>query len=33
MYFPKFFTDIYDLDIEWRMLKASNDLDIPLNLF
>lgn len=33
LHFPKFYTDIYALDIEWRMLKASNDLDISLNVF
>lgn len=33
LHFPKFFTDIYALDIEWRMLKASNDIDISLNVF
>jgi len=33
LHFPKIFTDIYDLDIEWRMLKASNDLGISLNTF
>lgn len=33
LHFPKFFTDINALDIEWRMLKASYGLDITLNVF